>query len=368
MNREQEIVRTGYVGIGTNVCVAMVKAAVGLAAGSVAIVLDAVNNVTDALSSIITVVGIKLAGRPADDKHPFGYGRIEYFTALMVAMLVVFAGGTSLIESVKGILEPEEQEYTSIGLSLIALMVLVKLLLGLYTKKKGKALKSDALVSSGMDSMFDSIISASTLVSALVFVLLGVSIDAWLALVISCLIIKAGMEMLLSPVRELLGLRADASLTGGIKKRVKESFPQVRGVFDVVLHNYGTDRNIGALHVEVEETMNASELHQLTRRIQKLVYEEYSIFVTVGFYAHHADGTHEAEEEKSVREYVMAQEGVLGMHGFYINDNDHVISFDIVYSFSLSSPISLREKVIEHLKERYKDYTIYIGLDRNFSE
>lgn len=369
MNRKQQIVRTGYVGIAVNICVAAIKAGVGIASGAVAIVLDAVNNLTDALSSVVTIIGIKLAGRPADDKHPFGYGRMEYFAAVIVAAMIIIAGGTSLVESVKGILEPEEQEYSVVGLSLIALMVVVKLILGLYTYRAGKRLNSDSLVGGGTECMYDSLVSVATLVSAAVLMFCGISIDAWLAAIISCLIIKAGIEMILSPISELLGLRADPRLIASIKQLISRSIPEVRGVFDVVLHNYGPSQNIGALHVEVEESLSAAQLHFITRCIQHLVHSEFDIFVTVGFYAHHAAHTHEAEVEKQLRHHVLSMDGVLGMHGFYLSDSDRVISFDIVYSFRYPNPITLRDAVTSHLRSvGYEDYNIYIGLDRNFSE
>lgn len=365
--RQQQIVRTGYVGIATNVLVVIGKAAVGFASGSIAIMLDAVNNLADAMSSLVTIVGVKLAGRPADDKHPFGYGRIEYFAAIIVAALILVAGGTSLKESIQGILSPSEMDFSLVSLAIIAATIVVKLLLGIYTKRKGKELSSDALISSGTESMFDCVVSAATLISALIFYLSGLNIDSWLAAVISCLIIKAGIEMLMSPIGELLGSRQSVELTAAVKQRVKEA-TGVRGVYDVVLHNYGPEQNMGALHVEVDDTMTAADLHHLTRQIQILLIHEFGIFFTVGFYAHHQEGSAAAMEEEKVRQYVMAQEGVLGMHGFYVNHEDKVLSFDIVYSFKLTTPVTLRQHAREWLSKDYPGYTINIGLDRNYSE
>lgn len=205
------------------------------------------------------------------------------------------------------------------------------------------------------------------IVSALVFSLSGVNVDCWLAAAISCLIIKAGLEMLMSPVNELLGTRNSSELTSAIKSRVKEE-TSVRGVYDVVIHNYGPEQNIGALHVEVEDTMTASELHHLTRQIQMLVKREFGIFVTVGFYAHHQEGSMPALEEEKVRKYVMSQDGVLGMHGFYVNHDDRHLSFDIVYSFKVRTPISLRDGVKSWIHSQYPGYEVNIGMDRNFSE
>lgn len=365
--RQDQIVRTGYVGIATNMLVVAGKAAVGLASGSMAILLDAVNNLADALSSIITIIGVKLAGRPADDRHPFGYGRIEYLAAIIVAAMILIAGGTSLVESIRGIFEPTELEFTPLGIGIIAVSIVIKLALGLYTKRKGKLLSSDALVSSGTECLFDCIVSGATLVAALIFFLSGWNIDAWMAAIISGLIIKAGIEMLMSPVNELLGSRSSVELTGAIKQRVKGE-TGVRGVYDVVLHNYGPEQNMGALHVEVDDTLTAAQLHHLTKQIQMLVLHEFGIFVTVGFYAHHQEGSEAAREEETIRTYVMAQTGVLGMHGFYVNHADRVLSFDIVYSFKVHQPITIREQVVQWLQKDYQNYDINIGLDRNYSE
>ncbi|MCQ2227843.1 MAG: cation diffusion facilitator family transporter [Bacteroidales bacterium] len=366
-DRQQEIVRTGYLGIATNVVVATFKAIVGVVAGSMAIVLDAVNNLADALSSVITIIGVKLAGRPADDKHPFGYGRIEYFAAVIIATIILIAGGTSLVESVKGILEPTEQEYTVVGLSIIAASIVVKYGLGLYTKRKGKQLSSDALISSGTESMFDSVVSLATIISAGILLATGYSIDCWLAAIISCIIIKTGIEMLMSPINELLGMRTDPELTSSIKSKVRE-IEGVRGVYDVVLHDYGPEQKVGALHVEVDDTMSAIQLHHLTRMIQKTMRREFGIFFTVGFYAHHQEGTEASLEEAKVRRYVTSLDGVLGMHGFYVNHAEKLLSFDIVYSFKVKQPISLRQGVAEWLQNDYASYDITIGLDRNYSE
>lgn len=366
-NRQRQIVRTGLIGVGTNAAVASAKAIVGAAAGSAAIMLDAVNNLTDALSSIVTIIGIKLANRPADDQHPFGHGRVEYFAAIIVAAIVLVAGSTALVEAVKGILHPETQTYTTLGLIIIGVTIVVKLLLGLYTRRMGKRTKSDSLIASGTDCMFDSIVSTSTLVSAALMLLFGWKLDSWLAAAIAILILKTGIEIILSPINELLGIRADATLTNDIKRSVRE-IPEVRGAYDVVLHNYGPTQLIGALHVEVADTLSAADLHHLTRRIQQKVRNEFGIFVTVGFYAHNAPGTPAAAEEQRIRDHVMAMDGVLGMHGFYLSAEDRLLSFDVVYSFHLKQPVTLRQNILTWLEADYAGYDITIGLDRNYSE
>ena len=207
MNRSSQIIRTSWIGIITNVLLASFKAVVGILASSVAIVMDAVNNLSDALSSVITIVGTKLSQRPADHKHPFGFGRIEYFSAIIIAVIVLSAGITSLIESVKKIFDPTEPSYTTTTLIVIVVAIVVKLVLGQYVKKMGEQLKSDALIASGADALFDAIITLATLVSAGVMRLWGVSLDGILGALISVVIIKAGIEMMIETLNDIIGQR-----------------------------------------------------------------------------------------------------------------------------------------------------------------
>ena len=218
MNRSQKIIRTSIIGIVANVLLAAFKAIVGVLANSVAIIMDAVNNLSDALSSVITIVGTKLSERPADREHPFGFGRVEYFSAIIIAVIVLSAGITSLIESVKKIFEPTEPEYTTVTLTVIVVAIVVKLILGLFVKKQGEQLNSDALIASGSDALFDAVITLATLISAGIMLLWQVSLDGILGALISVVIIKAGFEMLASPVNELLGARISPDQLKAIKK------------------------------------------------------------------------------------------------------------------------------------------------------
>ena len=208
-SRERIIVQTSIIGIIANVFLAGFKAVIGLMTHSIAIVLDAVNNISDAGSSLITIIGTKLAGREPDKKHPFGYGRIEYLSAMIISVIVLYAGVTSFVESVKQIIHPETPEYNTVSLIIVAVAVAVKILLGRYVKGVGEKVNSDSLVNSGEDATLDSIISASTLVAAIIFLLFKVSLEAWLGAVISLVIIKSGIEMLRDTISQLLGERSD---------------------------------------------------------------------------------------------------------------------------------------------------------------
>ena len=268
--RARRITRTSYIGIGANILLAGFKAAVGLLSNSVAIVLDAVNNLTDALSSVLTILGVKLASRRPDAKHPFGYGRIEYFSAVTIAALILAAGAGSLVESVKKIVHPETPEFGTAALVVVAAAVVAKVLLGRYVSAQGRACNSDALVASGAEANLDALVSASTLVAAAVFMIFRVSLEAWLGAIISLVIIKSGIEMLRDTISQILGERNDAELAKAIKQTVT-GFQDVQGAYDLVLNNYGPDTWNGSIHIEVPDTYSANELDLLIRSIQTAV-------------------------------------------------------------------------------------------------
>ena len=367
MDRSREIIRTSWIGIAANVLLAGFKAAVGLLASSVAIVMDAVNNLSDALSSVITIVGTKLSQRPADRKHPFGFGRVEYFSAIIIAVIVLSAGITSLIESVKKIFNPSEPTYTTLTLVVIVVAIAVKLILGQYVKRKGEQLKSDALIASGSDALFDAIITLATLVSAGVMLLWGFSLDGILGALISLVIIKAGIEMLASPVNELLGTSISAELTNQIKKEVSE-FEGVHGVYDLILHNYGPDIQIGSLHINVLDTMSAHEIHGLTRKITMQMIERHNIVMTVGVYAIATGENRRAELQTKVMQMLAAHQEIVQVHGFYYSEKDNMLSVDVVPDISVHDDAAFVRQLTAELQPLVPDKQAVIIVDHNYSE
>ena len=367
MNRSQEIIRTSWIGIVTNVLLAGFKAVVGVLASSVAIVMDAVNNLSDALSSVITIIGTKLSQRPADRKHPFGFGRIEYFSAIIIAVIVLSAGITSLIESVKKIFHPTEPEYTTVTLVIIVVAIVVKLVLGQYVKRKGQQLKSDALIASGSDALFDAVITLATLVSAGVMLLWNVSLDGILGALISLVIIKVGIEMLASPVNELLGTSIPAELSKQIIKETSD-FEGVHGVYDLILHNYGPDVKIGSLHINVYDTMSAHEIHGLTRKITTYMYEHHGIIMTVGVYAVATGDNRRAELQSKVMQSLAAHKDIVQVHGFYYSEKDQMLSVDVVPDISVHDDAALISQLIEEIEPLVPDMQVVIVVDHNYSE
>ena len=367
-SRDRIIVRTSVIGIAANVLLAAFKAVIGLLTGSIAITLDAVNNTSDAASSVITIIGTKLAGKAPDKKHPFGYGRIEYISAMIIAVIVLYAGITSLVESVKKILDPVKPDYSAASLAIIAAAVLVKIILGRYVKKTGERVNSGSLINSGQDATLDSIISASTLAAAAVYIFSGFMIEAWLGAVISIVIIKSGIDMLRETLSQILGESADPDLVKKIKKTIL-AYPEVSGAYDLILNNYGPDRHNASIHIEVPDTLSINELDDLTRRITVDVYENLDILLTaVGIYALDTKDTEAAEIREKIRSLAMEEEHVLQMHGFYLDKESRTIRLDLVISFDAADRIRTFNSVVDKLRAAFPEYTFKAALDGDYAE
>ena len=365
--REKIIVRTSIIGIIANVFLAGFKAVIGVISNSIAVTLDAVNNLSDALSSVITIIGAKLANKKPDKKHPLGYGRIEYISAMIVAAIVLYAGITALVESVKKIIHPETADYSVVSLVIIAVAVVVKILLGRYVKAQGEKASSHALIDSGADATFDAILSFSVLVSAIIFLTTGLSLEAYVGVVISLFIIKSGVEMIVETLNEILGQRADAETTRRIKSILAEE-PEVRGAYDLILSNYGPDKNIASVHLELPDTMTIKELDILTRKVQRRVFKETGVILTgVGAYSYNTQNDDAAAIRDTVQETVMSHDWALQMHGFYLDMKAKDMRFDVVVSFDVDPNESIRTLTAE-LKELYPDYEINIIHDIDVSD
>ena len=369
IDRDAGIVRTSIVGIATNVLLAAFKAGVGVLSNSIAIVLDAVNNLSDALSSVITIVGTKLADKPADRKHPYGHGRTEYITTIIIASIVTWAGVTSLTESVERIVHPEAASYDALTLGVVAVAVAVKIVLGLFTKKRGERFHSDSLVASGVDALTGSIISASTLVAALVFLLFNVSLEAWLGAVISVYIIKSGVDILREAISHILGERVESELSQGIKHTV-ESVPGVQGAYDLLLHDYGPDRLSGSVHVEVDEDLTAREIDTLTRSIQLAVMQEHGIILhTVGIYSSNAsDGGDVGAIRSLLLKLADAEPYVMQVHGFYADVEAKEVTFDLVVSWDAPDRRAVIDAVLERMRREFPAYAFHANLDADMSD
>ncbi|WP_242861504.1 cation diffusion facilitator family transporter [Cellulosilyticum ruminicola] len=368
MDRDKKIIKTSIIGIVANVFLAVFKTVIGVMSNSIAIVMDAVNNISDAASSIITIVGTKLASKHADKKHPFGYGRVEYLSALIISLIVLYAGITSFIESAKSILSPELPKYSRVALVIIIVGVIVKILLGRYVKKHGEKYNSGSLINSGQDATLDSIISASTLVAALIYIIFGLSLEAWLGIIISVVIIKSGIVMIKDTLSQILGERADPELAKAIKKTVT-SFKEVEGAYDLVLNNYGPDAYSGSIHIEVPDIFSADQLDELIRSITFEVYRKHYVYLTaIGVYSINTKDEYAVRIRENIRQIVLGIEHILEMHGFFVNKEKNTIRFDAVVSFDSPDRIATYRQVVDAVQKEYPDYIIQCAIDTDYSE
>jgi len=367
-DRGKIIIRTSIIGIVANVFLAAFKAVVGLMSNSIAIVLDAVNNLSDAISSVITIIGTKLARKQPDKKHPMGHGRVEYLTATVISIIVLYAGVTSFVESIKKIIEPETPDYSGVTLVIIAVGVVVKILLGRYVKGVGEKVNSNSLIASGSDATFDAVISASTLVAAVIFIYSGISLEAWLGAIISVIIMKAGFEMLRDTVSQILGERVDASFSKAIKMTIA-GFPEVRGAYDLVLHSYGPDTYMGSVHIEVLDTMTARELDRLMRDITHKVYEEHKVIMEgISIYSVNTSDDKAQDMLGRCREIVMSNDHVLQMHGFYADEIRKTINFDVIIEFAADDRRKIFDDIVDQISAEFPEYKVELTMDVDMSD
>jgi len=362
VNRNKVIVRTSVVGIVTNVILASVKAVIGLMANSIAVVLDAVNNLSDALSSIITIVGNKLSRKLPNEKHPLGYGRIEYLTAMVIASIVIYAGITSCVESIKKIVHPEAADYSTVSLVIIAIAVVVKVILGRYVKSQGERVNSGSLIASGSDALFDAILSLSVLASALIFIFTGLSLEAYVGVLISIFIIKAGFEMLKDTVSDLLGRQNDNELAKQIKTLIR-SEDGIHGAYDLVINDYGPEKKLASVHVELPDTMTVADLDSLTRKLEKKVYRETGVILTaIGVYSYNTKDDEAAKIRDTISNKVKSHDWALQMHGFYVDIEAKEMRFDVVIKFGANAQEAL-QTIQGEIQEMFPGYHIQITPD-----
>ncbi len=285
MNRQKAIVWTSIIGILTNVVLVGFKMLVGVISGSIAIILDAVNNLTDVLSSVVTIIGTKLASRGADEGHPYGHGRIEYLTTLLVGVIIFITGGMALFESFPKIIHPELADYSWATITVIVAAILAKLALSAYVRRAGKRFDSGSLLASGLDAFFDAILSFGTLVGIIVTLVFHVSIDGILGAIIALFIIKTSVSVLREASDEIIGSNIDDDLIRRITASVEQS-PEVIDAHSLMLHNYGPNEFIGSIQIQVPASLTAAEIHQLTRKIARRIRSKYGVKLTIGIHVH----------------------------------------------------------------------------------
>ena len=361
MERTKKIIRTSIVGIIVNVVLVAFKAFVGLVSGSVAVILDAVNNLSDVMSSTVTIIGTKVSAKKPDKKHPFGHGRVEYITSAIVSAIILVTGALSLKESIEKVITPEKAEYNAVSIIIIVVAIFAKIGVGIYFKKTGKSLKSDALIASGTDALSDALLSGGTLVAAVVSLIWNFTIEGYIGIIISLFIIKTGIEIIKDTFDSIIGKRADSELTENLRNKLC-SYDNVLGCYDLTLHNYGPNLIIGSAHIELPDDMRAKEIHKLTRRMTVDIYTEFGIVMTIGIYASNSGG--DAEMIKNdLTSIVSEYKEVLQIHGFYLDEEHKSVMFDLVIDFSAD-----QKAISAEITDKYPDYSFYVVLDSDYSD
>ena len=366
--REKTIARTSVISIFANVALAAFKAFVGIASSSISIILDAVNNLSDALSSIITIIGIKLAAKKPDKKHPYGHGRIEYISASAISVIVLYAGLAALKESVEKIIRPQQPNYTSATIVILSAAILVKIFLGFYVKSVGKKVSSKALEASGDDAKNDALLSASVLASVLAMKFFGVSLEAYVGVLISIFIIKNGIEILKDTLDDILGARVPRQTAIAVKQTICET-PGVHGAYDLFLNDYGPDRLQGSVHVEVDDTMTAQEIDELSNHIILSVYKEHRVILTaVGIYSRNTREPEAVAAKEKIISLLESYKNVLQMHGFYFDKEKKIIKFDVIISFDSKDREGECSSILQAAMQEFPGYSIKINLDSDMSD
>ncbi len=364
-DRAIKIIKVSFLGIIMNVLLSVAKLIVGIIVGAISIILDAVNNLSDAVSQIVTIVGTAFSMKPADKKHPYGYGRIEYITSQVMAAIIIAVGVASLSEAIQKIFDPGEPDYAIYSMVILAVAIVLKLLYALYTRFEGKKLNAKNLLATSTDSLMDSFLTLGTLVAGIIVYFGGYNIEGYVACVIAVLIIKAGIELMIDAIKSIIGNRIDSDMSKKIKDLVN-SYDEVLGTYDLVLHEYGPSKTIGSLHVEVEDRMTASEIHALTRKITEEVYSKLGIFLTIGIYASNSSTTYFTKIKETVKNLVDSYDEILEVHGFYVREEK--VSFDLVFDFKCKDRKAVVDKIREILTEKYPNYEFDIVIDNDFSD
>lgn len=363
--REGIIATTSGLGIVVNILVAAGKVIVGMLASSIAIISEGVNNASDALTSVLTLVGTKLAGKHPDKDHPFGYGRIEYLTSLVIAVLILVTGIEMLINSVKLIFEPEELNISVLSLVVVAVSAVIKFFLGIYTMKMGKKAESGALEAVGTDCRNDSFVSVVTILSALVFLIFHISIDAYVGILMSLMIVKAGLEILKETVNELIGRPGEKELATKIYREVMQT-EGIIGAADMMLHNYGPEAYSGSVNIEIDHEKTVGEVYQSIHELQLRIMHEYKVTMVFGIYA--VDDDHEESRalRRAIGRFVSGTDHVKSFHAVYAEPGTDRLYCDLIVDYELQDWDALRDSFHAYMKEVRPDKEIELTVETEF--
>lgn len=363
--RRKKIIGVSIIGIVANLLLGVLKAVLGLLSGSIALISDALNNITDSSSSLITIVGTKLAAKAPDKQHPFGHGRTEYLTSLLIGGIVFLTGFQSLISSVKVVFNKEYINTDITTVIIIIATIAAKVLLGTFTENSGKKLNSTALIASGADAKNDAVVSVVTLISSILYMFAKISVDGIAGVIISVFILKTAYEVLSDTIKKLLGERVDGEIVRGIKDIVRNT-EGVINCFDLILNDYGPDFYTGSINVEIEDNRSIGEMYPILHEAQTKIYNKYNVFLVFGFYSVDVDDERYIKIKSLLKNYKENERHIINYHGIVIDEKDKTIYCDITRDFDITSETVI-ENVNRILKEEFPEYNIHVNIDTEFS-
>lgn len=364
-SREGIISMTSGMNVVMNILVALAKVIVGVAASSIAIISEGINNATDALTSVLTLVGTKLAGKHPDEKHPFGYGRIEYLTGLVIAVLILVTGIEMLSSSIKLIFNPEELNISYLSLIVVAVTGVIKFAMGTYTIVMGKKADSTALSAVGLDCRNDSLVSVVTIASALIFLVFHLSVDAYVGVLTSALIIKSGVGVLMETVSELLGRPGEKEMASQLYKEIRQTEGVINAA-DMMLHNYGPEAYSGSVNVEIDHKKSVGEAYAILHDLQLRIMHEHHVVMVFGIYAVDNDRDEAKALRAKIARFVSATEHVKSYHAVYIVPGSNQIYCDLVVDYALRDWNALEESFKAYMREHYPDREIILTIETEF--
>lgn len=364
-SREKLIIRTSGIGIAINLVLAVVKILVGVATSSIAILSEGVNSLTDALSSTLAFIGTKLSKKHPDEKHPFGYGRIEYLTGLTVSILIIVTGFEMLTGSIQLVIHPEELSISYVSLAIVAVSAVIKFCLGGYTIKVGRKTESSALQAVGLECRNDSFGSIITIISALVFLLLGYSLDAYAGILISLLIIKAGIGVLSETLSEIIGRPGEHEMAKKLYHEIRKT-PGIVAAADMMLHNYGPERWSGSVNLEIDHNKTVGEIYSFLHALQLRIMHEYGVTLVFGIYA--VDNEHEEIRavRKVIADFVKNHAHVESFHAVYIDDSEQKLYCDFIVDYALLDWNALNQEFKEYFQKYYPQMQVDLTIETEF--
>ena len=374
-NTEEAKVRTAYgvlaslVGIVCNLLLFGGKLAVGLVLHSVSVMADAFNNLSDAASSVIGFIGVKMAEKPADEEHPFGHGRIEYIAALIVSFLVIEVGFTFFKNAIAKIRTPEELSFNLISMGILLASVAVKLWLSFFNKKLGKRINSTVMQATATDALGDVVTTLATTGSILFFYFTKINIDGYVGLAVSLLVMWAGVGIAKDTLEPLIGQSVDPKLYREISEFV-ESYDGILGSHDLIVHNYGPTKSLASIHAEVPNNVDIETSHEIIDRIERDAAKKLGIFLVIHMDPVETADAQVAEVKAEVQEVLHQMDERLSLHDFRMVDGEKWINliFDVVVPFSYgeNDRPKLREAIEEEVRSLDERYHCVITFDSGF--